>query len=68
MNRNSKVNVTSKINLSTNVIEELKVGTNTFENIPFMTNDANDISKFVFLHTSGTKHLGLTNLQLIISI
>lgn len=55
MNRNSKVNVTSKINLSTNVIEELKVGTNTFENIPFMTNDANDISKFVFLHTSGTK-------------
>ena len=55
MNRDSKVNVTSKINLSTNVIEELKVGTNTFENIPFMTNDANDISKFVFLHTSGTK-------------
>ena len=55
MNRNSKVNVTSKINLSTNVIEELKVGTNTFKNIPFMTNDANDISKFVFLHTSGTK-------------
>lgn len=53
MGRNSKVNVTSKINLSTNVIEELKVGTNTFENIPFMTNDANDISKFVFLHTSG---------------
>ena len=55
MNRDSKVNVTSKINLSTNVIEELKVGTNTFENIPFMTNDANDISKFVFLHTSGAK-------------
>lgn len=55
MDRNSKVNVTSKINLSTNVIEELNVGTNTFENIPFMTNDANDISKFVFLHTSGTK-------------
>lgn len=54
LNRDSKINVSASLNLSTNIIEELNVGSFSDKNIAFK-NTVTGISRFGFYHTTGIK-------------
>ena len=54
LSRNSKINVSATLNLSTNIIEELNVGSFSDKNIAFK-NTVTGISRFGFYHTTGVK-------------